>query len=160
MNSGRGLLRAAPRSLLDQTAGVIANRLSGLFISLFGVVLYLVIIPYDTEQVSGGWVEPDTVPNFAAVVLIIAGAIHAFIPTGSTTVDGGGALRVGVLLVLAATAILAIGEFGFLFVSPLYVLIQMLLIGERRIAWYLVGVIIVPLVIWFTTTQLLGRALP
>lgn len=134
--------------------------MSGLFFVLFGVVLYGFLIPFDTETVGSGWVLPDTLPNFAALTMIAAGLVQAAAPAGANTLDGGGVLRAGLYLVLAAGALFAMDKIGFLVAVPVYALVQMWVIGERRPLWLGVGVLAVPGVVWILATRVLDRPLP
>ncbi len=137
-----------------------ANRLSGLFVSLFGLALFFIVIPFDTEAVDYGWVRPATVPSAAAVVLTIAGAVLAIAPSGTTDLSRREFGRAGIYLALAASAVFLLQHLDFLIVAPAFALILMLLIGERRPLWLILGAGAGPGLIWFAATQLLGRPLP
>lgn len=136
------------------------NRLSGLFFVLFGLTLYFVIIPYDTEVVDYGWVKPQSLPNAMAWIMVITGAIHTIRPTGEIDFEARKATLALLYFALIVAAIFLIGRFGFAFVSPFFALALMMLIGERRPFWLGLGVIVLPLLIWFVVTFLLERPLP
>ena len=136
------------------------NRLSGLFFILLGLALFFFVIPYDTEIVSYGWVRPQSVPNAMAWIMIIAGLIHFIHPTGTTDLHPRkAALALFYLLILIASVFL-IARFGFEFVAPVFALALMLIIGERQPLWLGIGVIGIPLLIWFVVSVLLERPLP
>jgi len=44
--------------------------------------------------------------------------------------------------------------------APLFALVIMLVLGERRIFWLIGGVVMMPLTIWICVVELLGRSLP
>ncbi len=136
------------------------NRSSGLFFIAFGIFLYFVVIPYDTESVDYGWVRPQTVPNAMAWIIIIAGLAQLIRPTGSVSADIAKMSRAAMHLLIVAGGVLAISQFGFRLVSPLLALAIMLTVGERRPVWLALGVIGIPVLIWFVVAVLLGRPLP
>ncbi len=92
---------------------------------------------------------------------------HGFRPFFfSAALFAGIAIPVWVLMVTGAyTALLAAGIytmslFGFEYVAPVLALALMLMIGERRPLWLVLGTVVMPLIIWFLVTFALGRALP
>lgn len=136
------------------------NRSSGLFFVAFGIVLYFVVIPYDTEPVDYGWVRPQSVPNAMAWIIAIAGLVQLIRPRGGISADIARMSRAALHLLIVACGVLAISQFGFRLVSPLLALTIMLTVGERRPVWLVLGVIGIPVLIWFVVAVLLGRPLP
>ena len=136
------------------------NRLSGLFVFLFGLLLFFVVIPQQTETVGYGWLRPATLPSIAAVVIAIAGVAQLFRPKGDIELDKGNALRSLFFLCLSVAGLWAMDSFGFVLAGPAMMLVIMLSIGERRWLWLMVGVIFLPAFIWFCLDFLLKRPLP
>ena len=136
------------------------SRCSGLFFVTFGLLLYFVVIPYDTETVDYGWVRPQTVPNAMAWIITIAGVVQVIQPTGAISADIARIGRAVLHLLIVAGGILAISQFGFRLVSPFLALAIMLAVGERRPVWLALGAIGIPVLIWFVVAVLLGRPLP
>lgn len=136
------------------------NRLLGLFFACFGLLLLFVVIPRQTEVIAYGWMRPQSLPNAAAVVIVVAGAFLAFRPRGVVDFEwrqaGGAALYLG--LVIAGVYLIAL--YGFEVVAPLIAMAVMLLAGERRPAWLALGAAGIPFVIWLAVTVLLDRPLP
>jgi putative tricarboxylic transport membrane protein len=139
---------------------MLINRGSGLAVALAGFALLLFVIPDQVEVVDYGWVRPETVPNAMAVALIGFGLLQAVMPTGETSWRIRPALRALGYLAVTALAVWAMGRFGFIAIAPVMVLVLMLLIGERRLLWLGLGVLVLPTVIWVTVIQLLDRTLP
>lgn len=146
-------------SLLTGVA-VSLDRYSGLFFASLGLFLYFVVIPYDTEVVDYGWVRPQTVPNAMAWLLTITGILLAIRPDGEAPFDLRRSLRAGLFLAILGFGLYLTGRFGFVVVAPGLALSIMVLIGERRPFWLLLGTAGLPALIWFTVTILLQRPLP
>jgi len=129
-------------------------------VAVLGLLLFFVIIPYDTEVVDYGWVRPQTVPNAMAWLLTIAGIILVLRPHGDVPFDLRRSLRAGLFLAILGTGLYLIGRFGFVAVAPGLALLIMILIGERRPFWLGLGTAGLPSLIWFVVTILLERPLP
>lgn len=136
------------------------DRYSGLFFAALGLLLFFVIVPYDTEVVDYGWVRPQTVPNAMAWLLTATGVLLAFRPNGDVPFDLRRSLRAGLFLAILGAGLFLIGRFGFVAVAPGLALLIMILIGERRPFWLILGTVGLPALIWFTVTILLQRPLP
>lgn len=137
-----------------------ADRVSGLFFMLFGLVMYFGINPNYIETVEGGSIAPSTLPNIISIVLAIAGAFVALKPTDHQIRNPVLMAKTGLYVTLLSVGIWAMSWFGFEYVAPVMALAIMWLIGERRPLWLGFGVVVMPTIIWFLVTQLLGRALP
>lgn len=137
-----------------------ADRISGLFIMVLGLVMYFWVNPTYIETVEGGNLSPDTLPNIISIILAFSGAVLAFKPTDHQLRNPALMAKTGLYVVLLIAGIWAMSWFGFEYVAPPLALAIMWLIGERRPAWLVLGVVGMPAIIWFLVTQLLGRALP
>jgi putative tricarboxylic transport membrane protein len=146
------------------------NRIAGLFVLCFGLLMILVIIPRHTEIVDYGWTRPHTVPNVMAWVMMLAAAWLVFRPAGKVETgnpveedrpaDLARAGRAAYYFVLTVAGFWLIARFGFAPVSPLLALAVMLMAGERRPFWLAVGGAAVPFTIWLIVAVLLERNLP
>ncbi|HSM42994.1 MAG TPA: tripartite tricarboxylate transporter TctB family protein [Afifellaceae bacterium] len=137
-----------------------ANRISGLLVALCGLLLWLVVIPANTETVGSGWIRPDTLPQACAVALIGLGLIQSLPRGRSLEPTGAEVLRAGLFAALAFLAVWAMTVAGFRLAAPAFALALMLLVGERRPGWLAVGAVGVPAAIWLTAVPLLDRTLP
>lgn len=137
-----------------------ANRLAGLVVAGFGLALLLWIIPAHTEEVSSGWILPQTLPRACGVALVLLGLWLAVFPKGAVTLDGYEAAIVTLCLGLSAISVWLMGRIGFLWTAPMLAALLVALIGERRWPWALAGVFSAPVLIWLVVDQLLGRPLP
>lgn len=140
--------------------GISADRASGAFFVLFGLALYFLVIPAQVEVVEGGNLAPSTMPNILAWVLVICGAILVVKPTDFQTQGMRPFLVTAAYSAVLVLGIYAMSLWGFEFVAPPLALVIMLMIGERRPLWLILGAVIMPLLIWFLVTYPLGRALP
>ena len=137
-----------------------ADRASGLFFLLFGVAMYVYVNPTYIESVDSGTIAPATMPNIVSIVIAICGAILIFKPTTHQVRDPALIFKTGLYVGILVAGLYAMSWFGFEYVAPVLALTLMLLIGERRPFWIGLGVVVMPVTIWFLVTQVLERALP
>jgi len=135
------------------------NRISGLVVAVFGIILLFWIIPRHTEPVDYGWLRPATLPNVTAIVVIISSIIHILFPSGKAEFDGQLAMRAGLFFMISLAGLFLMHHAGFLIAAPLLVTVLMLLVGERRPLWLATGIVLVPLGIWSAIELLLKRSL-
>ncbi|MBW2582156.1 MAG: tripartite tricarboxylate transporter TctB family protein [Deltaproteobacteria bacterium] len=135
------------------------NRISGLVVAVFGIILLFWIIPRHTEPVDYGWLRPATLPNVTAIVVIISSIIHVIFPSGMAEFDGQLAMRAGLFFMISLAGLFLMHHVGFLIAAPLLVTVLMLLVGERRPLWLATGIVLVPLGIWSAIELLLKRSL-
>lgn len=136
------------------------NRLLGLFVALLGLVLLFAVIPWQTEVIETGWMRPQTLPNATAAVITVSGLMLALRPRGAVDFEWRATGRAALYLALVAAGVWLISRFGFELVAPLLALTLMLVIGERRPFWLLLGGAGIPFAIWLAVPVLLDRPLP
>ena len=139
---------------------IAADRLSGAFFLLFGLAMYFLVIPEYVEVADEGNISPNTMPNIISWVIAFCGALLILKPTPHQLQDMRFFIRTGAYAGILAAGIYAMSLFGFEYIGPVLALAIMLMIGERRPLWLGAGVILMPLIIWFLVTVVLGRALP
>ncbi|MFV0512554.1 MAG: tripartite tricarboxylate transporter TctB family protein [Jhaorihella sp.] len=137
-----------------------ANRLSGLFFIAFGVLLFAVVIPWQVETVAYGWLKPRTLPRILAVFMVICGAILAIWPPADRMGRDTRWSRAALFAALLAAALALMSRLGFVLIAPVMALVIMLLAGERRPLWLILGAGGMPLLIWLVVAWLLERPLP
>ena len=137
-----------------------SDRLTGAFFLLFGLAVYFLVIPTYVEQVEGGNLAPNTLPNAISIVIAVCGGLLMLKPTTHQPPSGRYFLKTAMYVAILAAAIYVMSWFGFIYVAPVLALVMMLIIGERRPLWLAGGVIAMPAAIWFFVVQLLDRALP
>ena len=137
-----------------------ADRTSGSFFMLLGLVMYFWVNPNYIEAVEGGNLSPDTLPNIISIVLAVSGAFLVLKPTDHRIRNPLLMAKTGLYVALLVAGIWAMSWFGFEYVAPVLALAIMWLIGERRPLWLGLGVVAMPAIIWFLVTEVLGRALP
>ena len=135
------------------------NRISGVVVAVFGIILLFWIIPRHTETVDYGWLRPATLPNVTAIIVIVASIIHVIFPSGKAEFDGPLAMRAGLFFGISLAGLFLMHHVGFLIAAPLLIMVLMLSIGERRPLWLAIGVVLVPLGIWIAIELLLKRSL-
>lgn len=135
------------------------NRISGIVISLFGIVLLFYIIPNQTEAVDYGWLKPATLPSIAAVIITVSGLLHSVWPKGELEFEFTSALR-ALLFFFIGILGLWLMTVNYLVAAPLLMLMLMWVIGERRWKWFCIGVVLLPAGLWFCIDYLLKRPLP
>lgn len=137
-----------------------ADRLSGLFFLLFGIAMYVAVIPNYVDTIEGGNVAPSTLPNYASVLIAVCGFLLVLKPTDWQAQDPRLFAVALIYGAVVAAGVYAMSWFGFVWVGPVLALAIMLLIGERRPLWLLSGVVGTPLAIWLFVVQVLDRTLP
>lgn len=137
-----------------------ADRVSGTFCLVLGLVLYFFVIPTYVEVPEGGSLSPNTMPNIVAIIIAIGGGILVIKPSDHQTQSLAVFARTAAYVVVLALGIYAMSWFGFVYVAPPLALAIMWMIGERRPAWLVAGVVVMPALIWFLITYALDRALP
>ena len=136
------------------------NRLSGVVVAVFGIILLFWIIPRHTEPVDYGWLRPSTLPHITAIIIVIASIIHVLFPSGTAEFDVRPAMRAGFFFVISLAGLFIMHHLGFLITAPILAMVLMLIVGERRPLWLFAGVVMVPLGIWSSIELLLKRTLP
>ena len=136
------------------------NRISGVVVAVFGIILLFWIIPRHTETVDYGWLRPATLPNVTAIIVIVASIIHVIFPSGKAEFDGPLAMRAGLFFVISLAGLFLMHLVGFRIAAPLLVMVVMLLVGERRPLWLISGIVLIPLAMWSSIELLLNRPLP
>ncbi|BHH82426.1 tripartite tricarboxylate transporter TctB family protein [Desulforhopalus sp. 52FAK] len=135
------------------------NRMSGVVVVLFGIILLVFIIPSQTEVVDSGWLKPATLPTIAAIIITVAGLLHSVFPRGGNEFDRNSSRRALLFFIIGVLGVWLM-TVSYLVAAPLLVLALMLVIGERRWQWLLVGVVLMPVSVWFFIDYLLKRPLP
>lgn len=135
------------------------ERMTGVAIVAFGAVLLFFITPYATETVGYGWLRPKTVPDVMAVILILSGAVLALAPPQGQFIDFAKMARAAGFLVVVGVGLWAMVQWRYMYVAPALALVLMLLVGERRWSWLLVGALILPFTISFLIESVLERPL-
>lgn len=136
------------------------NRISGLVVAILGAIMLFWITPNQTETVDFGWLRPATLPNITTIVIIIMGSVQFVFPSGKETFDVRLFLRVILFLGITLFAIYLMDLSRFLIAAPVLVLVLMMIIGERRLLWLILGIILIPAAIWVAVELLLDRPLP
>ena len=137
-----------------------ADRASGAFFFLFGLALLFIVHPNYIETPDGGSISPERVPNIIAMVIAGGGALLVFKPTEHQMRDPRAMAITGLYVGVLVLGLYAMSWLGFEIVGPLLAFVIMWFIGERRPLWLILGVVVMPALIWFLVTEVLGRALP
>ena len=128
-------------------------------IVIFALLFLFWIIPQQVETVDFGRILPSTVPTIALTILAVAAAVQLFTSKVSIVVDVLVCVRAVLFVGLMVLAIWLMEKFGFEYIAPILALSVMLLIGERRWYWLLVGGCVVPIGVWLIVERLLDRTL-
>ncbi len=139
---------------------MLVNRLSASFVIFLGLSLVYFIFPIEIEKLDYGWVRPQTLPNICSFLLITFGLVQFVFPRGKVDLQFNQILWSGIFMLVAFIAVFGFHNFGFILTAPVFSLTIMLFIGERRILWLLLGVFLIPFLIWLSVDQILGRFLP
>ena len=136
------------------------DRIVGLVIAALGMVLLFVVFPFAIEDIEGGSIQPNTLPNALAGFLVVCGVLLAIRPGPPSKKEIRELLMVALYLAVIAAALFAISLFGFVMISPVLAFAIMFIFGERRPLWFALGCLGLPAIIWFLVVQILERPLP
>ena len=136
------------------------DRIAGLVVASLGLALLFVVFPIQIEAGDDGSIDPDTVPKAIAAFLVVCGVLLAIKKGEQTKRDFKELMLVLLYLAIIAASLFAISYFGFLIVSPFLALAIMLIFGERRPFWLVLGCLGMPALIWFLVIHVLERSLP
>jgi putative tricarboxylic transport membrane protein len=128
-------------------------------IVVFGLVFLFLVIPEQVETVDFGRIVPSTVPSLALVILTVAAAVQIFTSKFSVDVNLLVCIRAAIFIALMGLSVWLMERFGFEYIAPVLALAVMLLIGERRWYWLLLGGVVIPLGVWLIVERLLDRPL-
>ena len=136
------------------------DRVFGLCVLAFGVLLLLVLIP--AEVASGrGYTDPGRFPRIAAYLFIGLGALHA--ATAAPGIDLPSpreAVRLVLVFALALLACWVLRPLGYLVTTVALMAALTLMVFERRPVWIVVTTLAVPLALYAFFVMLLERPLP
>lgn len=135
------------------------NRIAGACFVAFGLLLWFVIIPAQTEAADGGHMPPDFMPRICAALMAGGGFWQLVRPRGEIGFDARQGLAVATWLAIVAVGVAAMSQFGFVAVAPVLAAVLMLRTGERRWTWLTIGVLLIPVGVWFGVVKLLGRTI-
>lgn len=138
----------------------IADRITGFIVAATGLLLYLFVIPNSVETVDSGWLLPGTLPSFLSLILTVSGVVLFLKPADHSMQPMKQFLMCAVYFGLLLIGLWAMSYFGFMIIGPIIALVIMLLIGERRAFWLVLGVVGMPAIIWVVLAWLLERGLP
>lgn len=139
---------------------MIQNRISGLVVALFGILILIWFIPQQTETADATWLTPATLPAITAVIMIISSLIQIIFPAGKNDFDLKLSLRAGLFLLLTVASLFLIIKLGFIYTAPVMMAVLMFMVGERRPVWLITGILLTPFTIWWVVESLLRRPLP
>lgn len=129
--------------------------------ALFGAGLLFVVIPWQTEPaVLLTALDPKAYPSAAAILIIVTGLVQLAWPTGSAVLDWRRMGRAVLVVAICFAGTLLLDVAGYLITGPIVVAAVMLMTGERRWLWLVVGILVMPAAIWAVFELLLRRPLP
>ena len=134
------------------------DRIAGLFIAGFGLVLLLVVFPIQIEAGDGGSIDPNTVPNAIAAFLVVCGILLAIKKGEQTKRDVKELMLVLLYLAIIAVSLFAISYLDFRR-SP-FLALAIMLIWRATSLWLALGCLGMPALIWFLVIHVLERSLP
>lgn len=137
-----------------------SDRILGICVTLFGVVLLLILIPEHVAE-GRGYTDPTRFPKMAAWLFIVLGILHTILSSpGINLPSGREALRVFAVLALALGGAILMHWIGYFAGSILVMAGLTLMVFERRLHWIVLTTIVVPFGLYAFFVLLLDRPLP
>lgn len=136
------------------------NRILGGCVFGAAVLMIWLVIPAQTRTVSYGSTTPALFPTLGAMLCGLGGLWLVLGRGVGPSRSAGSVVAAGGIGLLALIALIALFKIGFLTVAPVIVLTLMLLAGQRRPLWLILGGLVAPFVIWAVFALLLERNLP
>ncbi len=138
------------------------SRILGAASAVIGAGCLFVYIPLQTETVTATnmALPPAAFPTAASILIIVTGIVQWVKPTGTAIFELDKVLKAAYVIAFCLAGTLALELVGYLFAAPLLVGAVMLLSGERRWFWFVIGLIVLPTFIWFMFEIVLRRPLP
>ena len=138
----------------------IADSITGAIVAATGLALYFFVIPNAVETVDSGWLLPETMPNLLVLLLAAMGVLLVLKPGDNQVQPVKQFVICGIYLGLISAGLLAMSYFGFMIIGPIIAIAIMVLIGERRPFWLILGAAGIPAIIWVILVWFLERGLP
>jgi len=138
----------------------IADSITGAIVAATGLALYFFVIPNAVETVDSGWLLPETTPNLLVLLLAAMGVLLVLKPGDNQVQPVKQFVICGIYLGLISAGLLAMSYFGFMIIGPIIAIAIMVLIGERRPFWLILGAAGIPAIIWVILVWFLERGLP
>ena len=136
------------------------GRVLGAASAVIGAGFLFFLIPWQTDVVPAVGLVPRAFPTIAAVLIIVTGLAQWIKPTGNAIFEGDKVLKAVFVVAACLVATFALEVVGYLYTAPVLVGAIMLLSGERRWLWYIVGLVVMPTFIWLVFEIVLRRPLP
>jgi hypothetical protein len=136
------------------------GRILGAASAVIGAGFLFLLITWQTDVVPAVGLVPRAFPTIAAVLIIVTGLAQLVKPTGTAIFEGDKILKAVYVVTACLTATFALEFVGYMYTAPVLVGAIMLLSGERRWLWYIVGLVVLPALIWFVFEIVLRRPLP
>ena len=128
-------------------------------ILVFGLTFLFFVLPQQVETVSFGRVFPSTLPTALLWIIIAAAVVQMLNLQEETELDVLVVIRAAGYLALLIASAWVMRHLAFEYVALVLSLSVMLLIGERRWYWLLIGGTAIPLGIWLLVERMLDRTL-
>lgn len=136
------------------------NTLSAFFMILFGIFMYVIVIPAQIEEpMFANHTTPSTVPNIAVLGIIVFAIIQLIENLEPIPIDSPLLFRTIGFGILGVIAVWAMTYAHFPIIAPILSATTMAFIGERRPKVFAWGIFI-PIAVWYCVEILLLRPLP
>jgi putative tricarboxylic transport membrane protein len=136
------------------------ERLQTVVLILGMMLFYFFVMPGQVDHIEDARIVPTTVPTIAIWIIIIAAGFQLFTSKEAPKFNPILCFRAVLCTAFIIACIAIIKRFGFEFGAPILALGVMLGIGERRLHWLALGVVVIPIGVWLLVEQVLERILP
>ncbi len=146
---------------LEHDAGALkTERIVGAVVAAAGIATALWLIPAQTEPTPTAALPARAMPTLAAIGIAVCGLVQAFRPIAGSAPVRDTAGKTMLAVVICAITWIGLAYVGFAVTAPVLVLGLMLMMGERRPLWLVIGGVALPALIWTIFEIVLRRPLP
>ena len=137
-----------------------ADRIQGIVVLGFGILLLVWLVPTYVTSVPGDPLDPSLFPRAAGWIISGLGLVQiALARPGGSAPDGPEVFGFICFMVALVIAALLLPALGFLPVACGLMMASLVLLRERRPLWAATTLIGVPLFVWALFTIVLSRSL-
>ena len=134
-------------------------RIASAVIALVSILCLLFVLPAQVDPFASGIIRPATIPTVTLALMAVCAVVMFFEPVKEKDTEAEFLIRLALIIAWLLCALITLNYLPFQYVMPVFALLTMVQIGERRWYWLTAGTL-VPVLVWLLIEIVLGRPLP